>query len=554
MSKVEVLCPNGRRVTVKVAPTTKILQILEEACSKQGFVPASDYELKHGRRSLDVTLSVQFAALPNLAKLELVKLSKSRTDAPVLIALQTANGQRMQAEFLPTTSLWQVLEHFDNARSDTGVKLTSSSVVGEHAVCIYMNDEIVSEFALKQTTLRSLGLTAGRAIVRHVFRPVSDQVIAEIIDRIERENQRQSRLAAAAAAAAVADANWQSASSSSHVAMETTSVQQSPDVSAFVAPATHMSSSPLPSPAVVPPSTSESFQPMDVENVTSVPAPVSGSNPDSNPRHRDNTLQFAPPPRPQFVDFKFPEETKGKNLYHNELSDVNREEFKPCDRETVVYSLDDIEPELVQAAGEEIPDEFFEVTEADIRKLWQDMQRRTSELQDQPLMTQTQRQQNLEAKMARYKRVVIRFQFPDRLVVQGIFRTTEPVFNLYKFIRENISDKTLPFELYTSPPKAVLKDNTLSLAEADLAPMSVVYFGSSVKLDHYLSDAVLCTIDSQRSANLVLVKLNQHAQSDTASSPSTTGASSRPISAASSGGSGKSGAGNVPKWFKVGHK
>ena len=37
--------------------------------------------------------------------------------------------------------------------------------------------------------------------------------------------------------------------------------------------------------------------------------------------------------------FQFPEATKGQNLYSNELSSVEREEFQPCDRETVLYSL-----------------------------------------------------------------------------------------------------------------------------------------------------------------------------------------------------------------------
>lgn len=40
-------------------------------------------------------------------------------------------------------------------------------------------------------------------------------------------------------------------------------------------------------------------------------------------------------------------------------------------------------------------------------------------------MTQSFRRQQLEAKMSRYKRVVIRIQFPDRLVIQALFRTNE---------------------------------------------------------------------------------------------------------------------------------
>ena len=47
------------------------------------------------------------------------------------------------------------------------------------------------------------------------------------------------------------------------------------------------------------------------------------------------------------------------------------------------------------------------------------------ELFDQPLMTQASRQMRIEAEMSRYKRVIIRVQFPDRLVMQALFRTTE---------------------------------------------------------------------------------------------------------------------------------
>jgi len=48
-----------------------------------------------------------------------------------------------------------------------------------------------------------------------------------------------------------------------------------------------------------------------------------------------------------------------------------------------------------------------------------------TEMAEQPLLTQGFRHQQLESKMSRYKRVVIRIQFPDRLVIQGLFRTTE---------------------------------------------------------------------------------------------------------------------------------
>jgi len=40
-------------------------------------------------------------------------------------------------------------------------------------------------------------------------------------------------------------------------------------------------------------------------------------------------------------------------------------------------------------------------------------------------MTQAYRQQHVEAEMSKYKRVIVRVQFPDRLVMQAVFRTTE---------------------------------------------------------------------------------------------------------------------------------
>jgi len=44
---------------------------------------------------------------------------------------------------------------------------------------------------------------------------------------------------------------------------------------------------------------------------------------------------------------------------------------------------------------------------------------------EEQLMTQASRRMRFEAEMSRYKRVIIRVQFPDRLVMQALFRTTE---------------------------------------------------------------------------------------------------------------------------------
>lgn len=67
----------------------------------------------HGRKDLDLSLSFRYANLPNNAKLELQKLEKSRAEENVGIALQLKSGQRLQHLFLPGTSLWDILQHWE---------------------------------------------------------------------------------------------------------------------------------------------------------------------------------------------------------------------------------------------------------------------------------------------------------------------------------------------------------------------------------------------------------------------------------------------------------
>lgn len=70
--------------------------------------------IRHGRKTLDVTLSVRYANLPNNAKLELVKSEKSREESEVMIALQLEGGDRLQHTFSPAAALWEVLLHWEN--------------------------------------------------------------------------------------------------------------------------------------------------------------------------------------------------------------------------------------------------------------------------------------------------------------------------------------------------------------------------------------------------------------------------------------------------------
>lgn len=166
---VSVLAPNGRRVTVKVSAGTALLQVLEETCRKQNFNP-EEYDLKFQRMVLDLSLQWRFANLPNNAKLEMVPASRLRAGPTntVRIALQLEDGSRLQEEFLSSQSLWHVLHHFPQSRQ------RMEELCHEFLpVCIYMRDEVTGEAALKATSLKSLGLTAGSGNIRFFIKKTS---------------------------------------------------------------------------------------------------------------------------------------------------------------------------------------------------------------------------------------------------------------------------------------------------------------------------------------------------------------------------------------------
>ncbi|XP_052791163.1 tether containing UBX domain for GLUT4-like [Mya arenaria] len=692
MATLQVLCPNGRRQNVKITPNTKLLQVLEDVCQKQKFLPAEDYSLKHGRNTLDLTLSMRYANLSNNAKLELVKCEKSRAESAVLIALQLEGGERLQGEFEPGTTLWELLQHWEGQEEGKYAgKLAyvdSSTTPPLQPVCIYMREEVTGEFALQETLLRTLGLTGGRAVIRLLHRSVEDSVLTEIKTKIEKEKQRKARLAGGPSQQTQPkqSQNEQKTDPSSpsgkavkqSISVETQVQTGESSVAEVKAESTNISlninlniqNDGQPIRMSQPPSEEGSPQtrreepankmvrleeshdvgePMEVEQVQIGENPmetedvVSSStetrqqptaSTDSRESARQNAVNelrdipgievFSPndfndlPPdqqrvakrlaqalfssmgasgqgpaisqgganseggarkkkpapkqqqQPTFANFKFPEETKGKNLYKNEMSNVKQEDFKPCDRRTIVFNAEESLRSPGSSEGtEDLPDDFFELTERDIRSLMAEKQKQLNSLEDQPLMTASMRKARVEEMYSKYERVVIRVQFHDKLVLQGLFRPRETVFAVQKFVKEHLEDKSIPFYLYTSPPKNVLKDQSKTLIEAQLVPAAVVYFGSEHQKAHYLSSAVLAEQSSKLKADILVAECLNAVEEDAESNeaqpssskgkkpvnfkPAASSSSSSPASSSSGRSTGSSDK-PVPKWFKIGKK
>ncbi|CAH8608736.1 unnamed protein product [Schistosoma rodhaini] len=189
----------------------------------------------------------------------------------------------------------------------------------------------------------------------------------------------------------------------------------------------------------------------------------------SSPFHQNQALSSTFP----FNEFKFPVDTEGQDLNSNIFSSEGREFPDDCvDREFVIFRR----PSNVsskESFAEDLPDEFFEHTEEDIRRLMRSYRDEWAE--SQPLQTSAMRSEARHKSYSKYCRAIIQFHWVDNLVIQACFLPNEKVSALYKFIHD-LQNSTYDFKLYTTPPKLFLSDKNITLIEADLVPLSKVFY------------------------------------------------------------------------------
>ncbi|XP_072208239.1 tether containing UBX domain for GLUT4 isoform X1 [Excalfactoria chinensis] len=494
---VSVLAPSGRRVTVRVGPGTVLLQILEEVCRKQGASPA-EYGLKFQRNVLDLTLQWRFARLPNNAKLEMVPVSCNRAGVgnTVRIALQLDDGSRLQDTFLCQQTLWELLNHFAKTRE----------FLEQHGefclVCIYMRDEISGKDALEKTTLKSLGLTGGSAIVRVVVKKCSLPGQEEAVDTTAQcdepvvspgstEGATDVPLPQTQAFPTVLD-HGDEALSLNNCTDKQESIGESDASVEELCPPSESKSTPF-----VPffgggqrlGDSSVSAQPLELD-MPSSELPTTFSSPGG-------------PSKPK----------KSKNS-----QELQKEQVQLVEREPLLCHPDLLE--LLPADLEDLPDEFFEVTVDDVRKRLAQLQSERKRLEEAPLLTKSLREAQLKEKLERYPKVVLRVHFPDRHILQGFFRPTETVGIVRDFVRSHLADPGLPFYLFIAPPRVILNDESLTLSEAKLFPAAVIHFGSEERRDCYLKSDLLSSAVSPSAADLLMARCLSKPLAPSASSTS----------------------------------
>ncbi|XP_076001897.1 tether containing UBX domain for GLUT4 [Genypterus blacodes] len=519
---VTVLTPNGRRQTVKVYGNTPLLQVLEDVCKNHGFNP-DDHALKFQRTVLDLTLQWRFASLPNNAKLEMVASTRKQggPESQVRIALQMEDGSRLQDSFSCGQSLWELLTHFPQ------ISMSALSESESTPVCVYMRDEVSGEEALKNATLKSLGLTGGSAIVRF------------LVKKSKTEGEEDA-----------AEAMEITTTPKTHTAKESMANPSSqPDVtpSKPVASTTEVPHRPIEKPPASVPATStstlavkqeEAPKTQDVVRPKAPPTGTGSPEEDGEKAGPSGLSASSSPPSAPFIPFsgggqrlgspgavvagrspsasalsglavESPKAKKAKSSHSNtkcRATAVQLEENRglldylgPVEREPLIYHLDSVERRTKEHG--ELPDEFFEVTIDDVRKRFAQLKSERKVLEEAPLMTKALRESQMKEKMDRYPKVVLRIQFPDRHVLQGFFRPLETVASVRDFVKSHLEDPRLHFYLFTTPPKTILSDTSATLFQANLFPGALVYFGSDAQTDSYLKSELRESCVSSLQAN-----------------------------------------------------
>ncbi|XP_014469701.1 PREDICTED: tether containing UBX domain for GLUT4 [Dinoponera quadriceps] len=529
IKSVIVLAPNGRRQNVKVTLNTTILQVLEEVCRKQGY-NVDDYDIKHVHRILDLNTSFRFTGLPNNAQLEMVACTKVRSMSNVTIGIQPEDGERVTREFSPNTTLAQAL---------TDIYPDSDL---ERVVLIYMHNEVCGREALEKTTLRSLGLNSGRAILRLMYRD-------------PKQLKTQAHVSAPLLPKPVtAVDNSSSNRNSQRVPSPTPHCSKTMDGVILPTEMADIQNKPGGKMSV-----NIDEVKMDATDETKLDANADEEKMDVEIERVDTRNEG----RSKEMDTSTIEETHSASSVREHGTDERDPVTEACkkDQEDTykIEFLGERNALVFNQAGtqalprDELPDSFFELNLHDARTLLRDAKRRREELESAPLLTEAQRQLDRDKRtldqLNKYRRTVIRIQFPDQFVLQGLFGPLESVQTVKDFITNYLDDPSCAFTIYTAPPKHILNPEA-RLIDENLIPSAVVYYSGQSSL----RPSVKAKLTDPRAAGIEAVRSRTDTMREE-QNPTTRneGAVENESDGVTAGPSGESSAQNenkIPKWFK----
>lgn len=532
--------PTGHCVSVRVSPNDPVSRIVEEACAKRkgDYDPMGFTVGKQGPAGrllpVDKSLTIRHANLANRSTLDLEEVDDAtRSSAVVILCLQSESGKRWQEELSDGSTLWEAIE-----RSGFMKEIPERAEINVVPVIVYMAKEVIGEESLKKTTLRRLGLSSGRALARLLFRNpdvLKDQAMSGQINARTDTKNNKGQNSPPRRAMRVDDGRSFLQKMEDEMKSDDiqTAVQQEPRE--------------------------------EVQTITSKEEPEPGENIDLLPTSSHLPLSDTQQEQME-TDHTRREEVEEEPILHY-IGENN----------AVVFVSGDI-PRVGRVSAADVSDAFYELTESDVRKLYQESVRAVKEAEEgSELTTSAMREARREAKklntLQTYRKTVVRVQLPDQVALQATFLSGQTVGDVMNFLRQFLASPRMDFELFVAPPRTVLVPEN-SLLDAGCVPSANLYFSLKDKEEKwegaFLKDDIMAKKSNFKGAMKAAQEsgvLRKTESSAALSSLEATGGEpgpSRPSHSSSMTMPEQSGNSNrqvtttdkkdVPKWFKLGQQ
>ncbi|XP_059278611.1 plant UBX domain-containing protein 2 [Lycium ferocissimum] len=129
-----------------------------------------------------------------------------------------------------------------------------------------------------------------------------------------------------------------------------------------------------------------------------------------------------------------------------------------------------------------LPDSFFNLSSEELRRE-AEMKRKKLE-ESKLLIPKSYREKQAKAARKKYTKSIIRIQFPDGVLLQGVFLPSEPTSALYEFVSSALKEPSLEFELLhpvlvkrrVIPHFPAAGERAITLEEEDLIPSALLKF------------------------------------------------------------------------------
>uniref|UniRef100_A0A915C5H5 G patch domain-containing protein 11 n=2 Tax=Parascaris univalens TaxID=6257 RepID=A0A915C5H5_PARUN len=523
MSGVTVICPNSHRCTVKVTPSTLLRKVLEEACLKQGY-DVDAYELKHQNRTLDGALPFRLTGLPNNATVEMTPISRITVSNDVDIALQLPDGSRKLHRLSNELTLLDVLAVFSVEFGRDLIHIDEGSV----PVCAFMNAEYRGEAELSMTTLKSMGISNGRSLIRYSAQKVSEEELRMIEQRVAEEKARKEKLSVGFDIRKAENQQRlemerqreeeftrqyrknEEMTVREHVEPGHSSTTSDRELSTAASSSTGRSeeSSKLPARSSTSDSTHtavaaehstrrlERLQLLLSDVNTSLNSNIGNLRAEHllNENGRIAVDSRAAPNSvasqhgtDQSANFKIANTSSGRSEAEMRPSVESRVCTAKCDRRMMIVRKD-VEASQSAVPTSNIDDKFFELSVHDAQSLQKDLREEVRAYEQRALLPREfVAQRNRELKEAAYRHTVIRFQLPDKTTIQALFLSQEPVSHIYEFIEQNLHSGGKSFDLCFALNQRIPNDSKKTLIDTDLAPSSTVFVRFYERTNDYAS-------------------------------------------------------------------